>query len=55
MEEETKSGVENGVANDADDEAIAIKVGGPIVTSPPIAFTAGHSMVSRFSEVRVVG
>ena len=32
------------MANDADDEAIAIKVGGPIVAVPPIAFNGACKM-----------
>ena len=32
------------MANDADDEAIAIKVGGPIVAVPPIVFNGACKM-----------
>ena len=32
------------MANDADDEAIAIKVGGPIVAVPPVVFNGACKM-----------
>ena len=35
------------MANDADDEAIAIKVGGPIVAVPPIVFNGACKMGVR--------
>lgn len=43
--------MENGVANDADDEAIAIKVGGPIVAAPPIAFITVQNRPSKGSRI----